>query len=250
MITIKNKKEIKIMKEGGQILKKVFEILEEEVKPGISTEHLNNMAERIIFENNAKPSFLGYQGFPKSICTSINEEVVHGIPDLKKLKEGDIVGLDIGVLYKGLHTDAALTLPVGKISKKDEELIGATKKSLLEGLKQIKAGRRIGDLSSVIQKVIEKEGFSVVRECTGHGVGRSLHEDPSIPNYGDPGTGLILEEGLTLAIEPMANIGDFKVETLDDGWTIKTIDNQKSAHFEFTVLVLKKGFENLTPIEI
>jgi len=247
-MTIKTQEEIKIMREGGRILVRVMEELKKAIKPGITTGELDKLAEELILKYEAKPSFLDYHGFPKTICTSINEEVVHGIPGLKKLKEGDIVSVDIGIFYKGFHTDAAATFPVGKISKDDERLIDVTKKSLFSGLKEIKEGKKIGDISSAIQQFIEKQGLSVVKDCTGHGIGRHLHEDPSVPNFGNPQEGPVLKEGATLAIEPMVNAGDFKVKTLDDDWTISTLDGEKSAHFELTVLVLSKGYENLTPL--
>lgn len=250
MITKKSEEEIKIMREGGIILKNIIRTLKRKIKPGVSTEELNQLALELIKKYKAKPSFLGYNNFPKVICTSINEEVVHGVPGQRKLKRGDIVGLDVGILYKGMHTDAAVTYPVGEVSKEDKKLIDVTKKSLFLGLRQIREGKRIGDMSSTIQKFVEREGFSVVRACTGHGIGKDLHEDPSVPNFGEPKSGSILKEGYTLAIEPMVNAGDFKVKTLDDGWTITTCDGKKSSHFEFTVLVKKRGYENLTPIDI
>ncbi len=248
-MTQKTKEEIKIMKEGGKILARVMESLRKTIKPGVTTGKLDELAEALILKYNAKPSFLGYHGFPKSICASINEEVVHGIPSDKELKEGDIVSLDVGIFYKGFHTDAAATFPVGKISKNDKKLIDVTKKSLLLGLKEIKDGKRVGDISFSVQKAIEKQGFSVVKDCTGHGIGKNLHEDPPIPNFGKRGEGPVLKEGYTLAIEPMANAGDFLVKTAEDGWTIKTLDGKKSAHFELTVLVKKRGYENLVPIK-
>ncbi|OIP23023.1 type I methionyl aminopeptidase [bacterium CG_4_10_14_0_2_um_filter_33_32] len=249
MINIKDQKQIKIMREGGEILKKVMDALKEEVKPGISTEYLDELASQLIKKYDANPSFLNYQGYPKSICTSINNEVVHGIPSSNRiLKEGDILSLDIGIFYKGYHTDAALTLPVGNISEENRKLINIAKNSLLSGLKKVKEGNRIGDISYEIQKSVEEKGYSVVKSCTGHGIGRDLHEDPAIPNFGKADYGPYLKEGMTLAIEPMVNEGDFQVQTDDDGWTIRTCDGKNSAHFEFTVLVLRKGYENLTPI--
>jgi len=249
MINIKDQKQIKIMREGGEILKKVMDALKEEVKPGISTEYLDELASQLIKKYDANPSFLNYQGYPKSICTSINNEVVHGIPSSNRiLKEGDILSLDIGIFYKGYHTDAALTLPVGNISEENRKLINIAKNSLLSGLKKVKEGNIIGNISYENQKSVEKKGYSVVKSCTGHGIGRDLHEDPAIPNFGKADYGPYLKEGMTLAIEPMVNEGDFQVQTDDDGWTIRTCDGKNSAHFEFTVLVLRKGYENLTPI--
>lgn len=248
MITIKTKEEIEIMKESGKILKEIFENLKEKVKPGVKTEELDEAAYNIMLKRNAEPSFLGYHKFPKSICTSINEEVVHGIPGSRQLKEGDILSIDVGVFYEGFHTDAALTLPIGKITDEDRKLVDTAKESLFVGLKQVKEGNRVGDIASSIQRKVEKEGFSVVRDCTGHGIGRELHEDPSVPNFGEANSGPVFKEGYTLAIEPMVNAGGYQVETLDDDWTIVTRDKKKSAHFEFTILVLNGGFENLTPI--
>lgn len=250
MIPVKNQKEIKIMREGGKILAEIFETLKNNVKPDVRTEELDTLAHNLILKNNAQPSFLGYNNYPKSICTSINSEVVHGIPNSRKLKEGDILSLDIGVLYNGFHVDAAMTLPIGHISEEDKRLIESARKSLFVGLGAIKSRARIGDISEAIQKSIESDKFSVVRDCTGHGVGKSLHEEPSIPNFGDKNTGPFLSEGNTIALEPMVNVGTFEVRTLDDSWTIRTSDGKKSAHFELTVLVLKNSYENLTPIEI
>lgn len=250
MIKIKKEREIEILKEGGLILKKIIEKLRDSVKPGIKTKELDDKAYKMIIENNAKPSFLNYQGYPKSICTSINEEVVHGIPGERALKEGDIVGIDLGVFYKGYHTDAAVTVPVGKISEEDSNLIKETKKSLYRGLNKVKEGNKIGDIASAIQSYVEANNYSVVRDCTGHGIGADLHEDPSVPNYGKAGQGIILKEGMVLAIEPMVNLGSYEIITLEDGWTIVTSDGKKSAHFEFTIKVTKNGYENLTPINI
>jgi len=250
MIDVKSKEDIEAMREGGSILGRVMEALKIEVKPGVSTGELDNLAKNLILKNNAQSSFLGYNGYPKSICTSINEEVVHGIPSSRKLKEGDILSLDAGIFYKGFHTDVALTLPVGEISPEDKKLVDSAKKGLFAGLKKVKEGIRIGDISSAIQKSIENDGFSVIRDCTGHGIGKELHEEPSVPNYGEPGTGEILKEGNTIAIEPMACFGNFPVKTQEDGWTIVTSDGKKSAHFEFTILVRNNDYENLTPVEI
>lgn len=236
-----------LAKQCGAILSEVLKTLKTKVRPGITTSYLDEIAFSIIDKNNAKPSFLGYEGFPKTICTSINEEVVHGIPSKRVLQNGDIIGIDAGVFYKGYHTDAAITLPVGSVSKKDAKLISTTKESLKIGLKEVKDGARIGNIGSAIQKIAEINGFSVVRDLTGHGIGKSLHEDPSIPNFGDKNTGEFIHEGQLLAIEPMLNSGDFKIKLLEDGWTFSTIDRMKSAHFETTVLVTKNGYENIVP---
>lgn len=247
-MSVKNQEEIGKMRLGGKILVEVLAEIVEKVKPGITTQELNDYAERKIKKKNAQPSFLEYQGFPKSICTSINEEIVHGIPSDRRLEEGDILSIDLGIFYQGFHTDAALTVPVGRVSEKDALLIKTTRESLINGLSEIKDGVSLGSLGYRIQKTAEDKGFSVVRDLTGHAVGRELHEDPSIPNFGDLGSGQLIGKGETLAIEPMLNQGEWKTKTKEDGWTVITIDGKKSAHFESTVLVTEKGCENLTPI--
>ena len=215
MIIIKSQKEIEIMREAGKIVAETHEILKSAIIPGISTLELDKIAEENIRKYNATPSFKGYGGFPGSICASINEEVVHGIPGNKILKEGDIVSLDVGAYYKGYHSDSAKTHGVGVISEED----------------------RLSDISHAIQAHVEKHGFSVVRDLVGHGVGVDLHEDPQIPNYGPAGKGPRLQEGMVLAIEPMINAGRYQVKTLADGWTIVTVDGKKSAHYEHTIAI-------------
>lgn len=248
-MSLKTPKEIQIMRRGGAILAKVMEKTLALVKPGLTTEELNLKAEKEIRSLGAVPSFLGYQSFPKSICTSINEEIVHGIPSHKRfLREGDILSIDMGVYYEGYHTDAALTVPVGRISEEDEKLIRVARESLIKGLGEVRDGASLGSVGYAIQETAENNGFSVVRDLTGHAVGRELHEDPSIPNFGDPNTGNTIKKGETLAVEPMLNIGDFHTETQEDGWTVVTRDRLKSAHFEVTIAVTDKGYENLTPI--
>lgn len=246
-MSIIQKIDISSVKQCGKILSEVLNTISLKVKPGVTTDYLDEIAFSIIDKNNAKPSFLGYEGFPKTICTSINEEVVHGIPGKRILNEGDIIGIDAGVLFKGFHTDAAITVPVGNISDKDVKLIEITKKSLKIALKEVKDGARIGSIGWSVQKIAENNGFSVVRDLTGHGIGKNLHEDPSIPNFGDKSTGEFIHEGQLLAIEPMLNEGDFKIKLKEDGWTFSTIDNKNSAHFETTVLVTKNGYENMVP---
>lgn len=247
MVSIKTAEEIKIMSQGGKILAKILKNIAKSAKPGASTFELNQLAGEEIEKYKAKPAFKNYRGYPFILCTSVNEEVVHGFPLAKKiLKSGDIVGLDLGIEYKGYFTDMAITCPVGKISPLAKKLIKITKKSLFLGLKQIKSGNYIGDISYAIQKFVEKNSFSVVRDLAGHGVGKNLHEDPLIPNFGQPKTGLRLEEGMTLAIEPMVNTSGHQVETLDDEWTVVTSDKSLSAHFEHTVVVTKKGYKILT----
>lgn len=237
MIVLKSKKEIEIMREAGKIVGETHEILREAITPGISTLELDKIAEENIRKYNAIPSFKGYGGFPGSICASINHEVVHGIPGKQIVKEGDIISLDIGAYYKGYHSDAAKTHGVGIISEEDRKLIEVTRESFYEGLKFAKLGYRLSDISHAIQAHVEKYGFSVVRDLVGHGVGTELHEDPQIPNYGPPGKGPRLQEGMVLAIEPMINAGRYHVKTLADGWTITTIDGLKSAHYEHTIAI-------------
>ena len=237
MIILKSKKEIEIMREAGKIVAETHEILRKAITPGISTLELDKIAEENIRKHNAVPSFKGYGGFSGSICASINNEVVHGIPGKTIVKEGDIISLDIGAYYKGYHSDCAKTHGVGMISEEDRKLIEVTKESFYEGLKFAKLGYRLSDISHAIQVHAEKHGFSVVRDLVGHGVGTQLHEDPQIPNYGPAGRGPKLEEGMVLAIEPMINAGRYHVKTLKDGWTIVTIDGKKSAHYEHTIAI-------------
>ncbi|QJA09888.1 type I methionyl aminopeptidase [Romboutsia sp. CE17] len=237
MIVIKSKKEIELMREAGKIVAETHELLKEAITPGISTLELDKIAEENIRKYNAIPSFKGYGGFPGSICASINEQVVHGIPGDQIVKEGDIISIDIGAYYKGYHADAAKTHGVGIISEEDRKLIEVTKESFYEGIKFAKLGYRLSDISHSIQAHVEKHGFSVVRDLVGHGVGTELHEDPQVPNYGPPGKGPRLREGMVIAIEPMINIGSYYVKTLSDGWTIVTIDGKKSAHYEHTIAI-------------
>lgn len=239
MITIKSKKEIEIMREAGKILAETHEILKEAITPGISTLELDKIAEDNIRKYGAIPSFKGYGGFPSSICASVNEAVVHGIPNSKPLKEGDIVSIDIGTYYKGYHSDAAKTHAVGVITEEDRRLIEVTRQSFYEGIKFAREGYRLSDISHAIQAHVEQYGYSVVRDLVGHGIGTNLHEDPQIPNYGLPNKGPRLQAGMVLAIEPMINIGTYKVKTLSDDWTVVTLDGKKSAHYEHTIAVTK-----------
>lgn len=237
MIILKSKQQIELMRESGKIVAEIHEILRDAIKPGISTLELDTIAENHIRKYNAIPSFKGYHGFKGSICASINEEVVHGIPGSKTLKEGDIISIDIGAYYKGYHADAAKTHAVGIISEEDRKLIEVTKESFYEGIKFAKLGYRLSDISHAVQTHVEKNNFSVVRDLVGHGVGTQLHEDPQIPNYGRPGKGPKLKEGMVLAIEPMVNYGTHYVNMLGDGWTIITRDSKKSAHYEHTIAI-------------
>jgi methionyl aminopeptidase len=247
MIAVKTKKEIEILRQGGRILARIMKRLVKEARPGISTKHLEEIAEELIYKYKAEPSFKGHQGFPASLCVSINEELVHGIPSKKRiLKKGDIISLDLGLKYKGYYTDMAVTLGIGKISPEAKKLIKVTKKALKIGLKQIKPGKKTGDISSAIQKYVEDQGCSVNRQLTGHGIGRRSHELPLIPNYGRSDKGEKLVPGMVFCLEPMVNLGKPEVKTLNDGWTVVTVDKKPSAHFEVTVVVTEKGSEVLT----
>lgn len=242
MIIRKSREEIEKMREAGRIVAGVLDMLEDLIQPGVRTETLNELAEEFIREREGVPSFLGYRGFPASICTSVNEVVVHGIPDRTRLKEGDIIGVDVGVIRDGYQGDAARTYAVGQISDVAHHLMEATRDSLLAGIDACRPGSRLGDVSNAIQLAVEKEGFSVVVQFVGHGIGREMHEEPQIPNFGPAGRGPLLEEGMTFALEPMVNEGSYEVEVDgDDGWTVRTADGMLSAHFEHTVAVTADG---------
>ncbi|MBI4398534.1 MAG: type I methionyl aminopeptidase [Candidatus Omnitrophica bacterium] len=250
MVSLKSEREIALMRESAKVLKEVFIRLKDFVKAGLSTKEIDLKAEKIIRSLKGQPAFLGYYDFPASVCTSINEQVVHGIPSSKRiLKEGDILSLDIGVRYKDYCSDAARTWPIGQVSKEVLQLIDVTRASFFEGMKALQLKSRIGDVSSAIQKYVENRGYTVVRDFVGHGIGRSLHEDPQVPNYGEPGRGLVIQEGLVVAIEPMVNRGKHRVKILEDGWTVVTLDGSISAHHEETVAVTKNGPEILTQFE-
>ena len=247
MISIKSDYEISLMKIAGNIVNETIKIVGENIKPGITTYELDKIAEDYIRSRGAIPSCLGYQGFPASICTSINDEVVHGIPSKKrKLKEGDIIDIDVVACYKGYHADASKTFAVGRISEDKQYLLEYTEKALYVGLDQVKPGNRIGDIGYAIENYAKKHKLGVVRELCGHGIGSSMHESPDIPNFGEKGTGPVLKEGMTIAVEPMLNYGTEKVFMLDNDWTIVTGDRKPSAHFEHTVVVTKDGYEILT----
>ncbi|KXG74761.1 type I methionyl aminopeptidase [Thermotalea metallivorans] len=239
MIILKSNKEVEYMREAGKIVAYVHEVLKDAVKPGITTKELDEIAEREILRHKAIPAFKGYHGFPASICTSVNEEVVHGIPGLKTLKDGDIISIDIGAVYHGYYGDAAKTHPVGQVSEEALKLIEVTRQSFYEGLKFCREGNRLSDISHAIQTHVESNGFSVVRDFVGHGIGQKMHEDPQIPNFGPPGKGPRLMEGMVLAIEPMVNMGTYNVKTLLDNWTVVTMDGKMSAHYEHTVAITK-----------
>lgn len=225
------------MQESGRIVALVHETIKKAIKPGVTTGELDKIAEEVITDNGAVPSFKGYHGFPGSICASINDQVIHGIPGDIKLSEGDIISIDVGALKNGYHADAARTHPVGNVSEAAANLIKVTEESFFEGLKYCRKGYRLSDVSHAIQKYSEDRGYGVVRDFVGHGVGRQLHEDPPIPNYGAPGRGPRLESGMVLAIEPMINQGDHRVKVLDDDWTVVTLDGLWSAHYEHTVVI-------------
>jgi len=241
MIPLKSKKEIEIMTEGGKRLAKIIQKLEKQIRPGIATEELNKLAEELILKSEGKPNFKGYENFPATICTSINEELVHCTPSKRKLKEGDIISIDIGMKYKGFHTDMAITVPVGKINPETQRLIKVTKKALKRGFKKARPGNTFGDIGNTIQRYVESQGFNVVRDLCGHGIGREIHEDPKIPNYGKRRTGSEIKEGMVFCIEPMVTIGDWRLEKTKDGFGFKTEDNSLSCHFEDMIAITKKG---------
>ncbi len=237
MINIKTRKDIEWMKEGGELLIRILAELKEYSKPGITTLKLENLALHLIQRWKAKPSFKGHNGYPAALCISVNDELVHGLPSKKILQEGDIVSLDLGIFYKGFHTDAAITFALGKTDQKTNKLIRTTYEALKYGLKFASSEYFLSDISSAIQKKIESAGFSVIRDCTGHGIGKQLHEDPPVPNFVTPGKKLPLKRGMILCIEPMAAIGSSEIYTKDDGWTIATKDGKNSAHFEETIAI-------------
>ena len=234
------------MRKAGQIVAEVLAKLTEAVKPGVTTAHLNVLAERELSARKAVPSFKGYRGFPASICASVNEEVVHGIPGPRRLKEGDIISLDVGAIYQGFQGDAAVTVGVGEIDESARRLIEGTREALVAGIAAAKNGARLGDISAAIQEHAESRGYSVVREYVGHGIGRVMHEDLQIPNFGVPGQGPLLQKGLTMALEPMVNIGGWKTKVAADGWTVVTADGSLSAHFEHTIAISDGEAEILT----
>ncbi len=247
MITIKSASQIEKMRKSGLVTKGALELIEKAIRPGISTKELDKIAYDYIISKGAKPNFLNYNGFPGTICASVNDEVVHGIPSRRAvLHEGDIISIDMGAILDGWHSDAARTFGVGKISDEAQKLIDVTRESFFEGLKYVKHGAKLGDVSSAIQTYAESYGFGVVRDLVGHGVGQNLHEDPSVPNFGRAGHGVKLSAGMTIAIEPMITAGDWIVEVLDDDWTVVTADGSLAAHYENTIAITKTGCEILT----
>lgn len=238
------------MRESGQMLATVLVFLTKKVEPGITTQVLSDMAGREIKTLGGKPAFLGYQGFPEPLCVSVNDEVVHGIPTKSRiLKSGDIVSMDFGVIYKGMITDAAVSTIAGEPSPADTELLAATKKALHRGIRQVKNGVRIGDIAHAVQEVLDENSYGIVRDLVGHGVGHRVHEEPNIPNFGKPKTGPCLETGMTVAIEPMATRGNHNVIVDKDGWTVRTKDGSRAAHFEHTVLITESGSTILTQLD-
>ncbi|EJO5348498.1 type I methionyl aminopeptidase [Clostridium botulinum] len=242
MITIKTDSEIEYMIKAGEVVAEALNTLEKHVKPGVSTGELDRIAEEIILGRNAKPSFKGYYGFPASICASVNNEVVHGIPNKNRiLNEGDIISIDCGAILNGYQGDAARTFAVGNVSEEAAKLIEVTKNSFFKGIEKAKVGNRLTDISAAIQEYVESYGFSIVRDYVGHGIGKNMHEDPEVPNFGKPGRGPKLSKGICLAIEPMVNIGDFNVKVEPNKWTVVTVDGSLSAHYENTVAILDDG---------
>ncbi len=256
MITIKTEEEIKIMREGGKILAGIMAEISTQVKPGIATEYLEELALALISKHKAKPSFKGYKGgaglegkpYPSALCVSTNEELVHCIPSQRILKEGDIVSLDLGILYNSFHSDMAITVPVGRVSLEAHRLIIATKKALKRGISKARVGKTFGDIANAIQRHIEGQGFTAIQEFCGHGIGRDIHEDPQIPNYGKRGEGEQIKQGMVFCLEPMASIGDWKTKRAKDGFGYQMADNSLCAHFEHTIAITKTGAQILTEL--
>jgi methionyl aminopeptidase len=246
MIFLKSPEEIEKMSASGKLVAEILSDIRSRIKPGVTTQELDLLALRLSEKKKARPAFKGYHGFPFSLCVSVNEEVVHGFPSGRKLLDGDIVSLDFGVCLDGYYGDAAFTLAVGRVSPQAERLIQVTRESLFKGLEQVRAGKRLGDISSAVQQHVESHCFSVVRQFVGHGIGKALHEDPQIPNFGESGRGILLKPGMVLAIEPMVNAGGSEVEIKADGWTAVTKDKSLSAHFEHTVAITENGCRILT----
>jgi methionyl aminopeptidase len=241
MVILKSPREIERIRISNQMVAEILQKLEAKIAPGVDTLSLDRMAETLALENKAVPAFKGYRGFPYSLCASVNEQVVHGFPSKRSLEEGDILSIDFGILHDGYYGDAAITVPVGKTTDVAQRLLQVTKEALFLGIGQAVTGNRLSDISHAVQSHVEKAGFSVVRKFVGHGIGKDLHEDPQIPNYGKPGVGIRLKPGMVFAIEPMVNAGKYDVETLEDGWTAVTKDGSLSAHFEHTIAITENG---------
>jgi methionyl aminopeptidase len=253
-ITVKSARELGYMREAGRVVARVKEKIAEAIEPGVTTAELDRVAEQEIRRSGATPSFKGYKAgghipFPASICTSLNDEIVHGIPCGRVLEDGDLLSVDVGAILHGFHGDSAFTVGVGEIDEEAEQLIEATRESLRLGIEQARAGARIGDISAAVQGYAERRGYGVVRQYVGHGIGRAMHESPEVPNYGEPGRGPLLREGMALAIEPMLNVGSWEAVQEEDGWTVVTADGSLSAHFEDTIAIIKDGPEVLTALE-
>ena len=248
MIILKSEREINYLRDAGRIVAETHVEVKKAVKPGVTTLDLDRIAEKYIISRGAIPAFKGYHGFTGNICSSVNEEVVHGIPGLRKLKTGDNISIDIGAVINGYNGDAAITVPVGEIDAEVQKLLDVTEESLYKGIEQAVIGNRLSDISHAVQSHVEQYGFGVVRDYVGHGIGRSMHEDPQVPNYGNPGRGPRLKAGMTLAIEPMVNLGTHEVKTLDDGWTVVTLDSKRSAHFEHSIAITDGKPEILTKL--
>lgn len=245
MISLKSAREIEIMRRANVIVAEVLQELKKRVAPGVTTLELDAIAEEFTLKKNAIPAFKGYNVagriYPRCLCASVNDEIVHGIPSNRALREGDIIGLDYGVIYEGFYGDSAITVGVGKVSEEAQRLMDVTEQSLYRGIEELVDGKRLGDLGAVVQRIAESAGYSVVRAFVGHGIGKKLHEEPPVPNYGEPDRGLRLKEGMVLAIEPMVNAGSYEVEIKEDGWTAVTKDGRLAAHFEHSVAITKNG---------
>lgn len=241
MIRLKTKEDIRKMRRAGILLRDLLLKLSEKIVPGVKTAQLDRFAEEYLKRNGGIPAFKGYRGYPASICVSVNDEVVHGIPGSREIREGDIVSIDVGVYYDGVFCDSAITVPCGRVTPEAEKLIEVTREALIRGIKVAKIGNRVGDISHTIQEFVESNGFNVIREFVGHGIGYDLHEDPPVPNFGKKGEGYMLSEGMTVAIEPMVSAGDWRVKIDGNGWTARTVDGSLSAHFEHTVAITSDG---------
>lgn len=249
MVILKLPEEIEILRKSNMIVAEILGELRQRIRPGVTTRELDECCEVLTRKKGAVPAFKGYQGYPYALCVSVNSEVVHGMPSDRPLVSGDIVSLDFGVRYRGYYGDAAITVPVGEISPRARRLLEVTEAGLNEAIKEARAGNRLGDISAAVQETVEAAGFSVVRDFVGHGIGRSLHEDPQIPNFGVRGRGIVLRPGMVLAIEPMVNEGTYRVKVLDDGWTVITEDGKLSAHFEHSVAITEDGPDVLSRIQ-
>lgn len=247
-MVVKSAQELDVMHRAGRVVAQTLAVLQESIKAGMTTKDLDAIAEDTIRSLGATPSFIGYRGFPASLCVSINDEIVHGIPGDRVINDGDVVSMDVGAIVDGFHGDAAVTVGVGNITSEAQKLIDAARDALYEGIATAVVGARLGDVSAAVQRVAESRGYSVVREYVGHGIGRRMHEEPAVPNYGKPGRGILLQPGMALAIEPMLNIGDWRTRVLDDNWTVVTEDGSLSAHFEHSMAVIESGPEILTQL--